>query len=271
MSQKIYRCVVIDDSSPVRDDFCGFIENRNDVLELVTVAENTEGLAEMLAAANPRIDLLFLDCEMRSRSEGIDFMKAHQGKPFFPDVIFISKVDERVTDLLHLDLEIVDYLGRLTTPDRFNRAIAKFLQKREGKAAAATPSASDVTARKPLRLKLIGGGMDVFVHPEEILCAKTVESKPNVIEVACVGKKFEVRESLKGLMESIEDKLPDGVATNIVHASGSTLVNKQYVTGIDRAKQVITVSHEARTQNVFYSTDRTYMERLKELFHKHPA
>lgn len=107
------RCIAIDDEplalSLLKDNiesvpFLELMGTGNDVFEAMKIMEKTQ------------IDLIFIDIEM-PRLNGFDYIKGLQSKPL---VIFITAYEQYATQ--GYDLDIVDYLMKPVSMDRFLRA-----------------------------------------------------------------------------------------------------------------------------------------------------
>lgn len=111
-------CIVTDDEPLARKELIGYI-GRTDSLSLIGECEDAIALGEMLKSTTPQ--LLFLDIEMPYLN-GLDFLSSLQSSP---KVIITSAYDQYA--FRGYELDVVDYLLKPISYDRFSRAIEKVL------------------------------------------------------------------------------------------------------------------------------------------------
>ncbi|MDE6327769.1 MAG: LytTR family DNA-binding domain-containing protein [Duncaniella sp.] len=111
-------CIVTDDEPLARRELIGYI-GRTDSLSLIGECEDAIALGEMLKSTTPQI--LFLDIEMPYLN-GLDFLSSLQSSP---KVIITSAYDQYA--FRGYELDVVDYLLKPISYDRFSRAIEKVL------------------------------------------------------------------------------------------------------------------------------------------------
>jgi two-component system, LytTR family, response regulator len=116
------KCLAIDDEPLALRVIESHIEKLNDV-ELVAKCSNAIQAFEVLKKQN--IDLLFLDIQMPELT-GIEFLKS-LSKP--PLVIFTTAYRNYAIDAFELD--VLDYLLKPISFDRFLKAINKFYTRRQ--------------------------------------------------------------------------------------------------------------------------------------------
>jgi len=115
------RCLVVDDEPLAREAVIAYIEKRPD-LALVGECENT--LQAMLKLSEESIDLIFLDIEM-PEIDGITFLKGLKNSP---GVIFTTAYRNYAVEAF--DLDVIDYLLKPISFDRFVMAINKFYERK---------------------------------------------------------------------------------------------------------------------------------------------
>ena len=109
-------CLVIDDEPLARQLIKTFTAGHND---LVVAGECAHPAAAYELLLNNDIDVIFLDIEMPGLS-GIDFLRSLKKPPF---IIFTTAFSQHAA--IAFDLNVVDYLVKPITVERFQQAIEK--------------------------------------------------------------------------------------------------------------------------------------------------
>jgi DNA-binding LytR/AlgR family response regulator len=122
-------CLVVDDEPVARKGIAEYV-NEIDFLNLAGQCENAMKASSLLN--QQAVDLIFLDIQMPKIS-GIDFLKTLKSPPL---VIFTTAYSEYAVEGYSLD--VVDYLMKPITFDRFLKAAQKALEVHSLKRSAAT-------------------------------------------------------------------------------------------------------------------------------------
>ena len=125
------KCIITDDEPLARKGLQGYIE-KIDFLELVGVCEDAIQLNSLLK--QQPADLLFLDIEMPYVT-GIDFLK---NTPQAPKVIFTTAYEQYA--IKGYELDVLDYLLKPISFERFLKAVNKVLQLNISAARSAIPA-----------------------------------------------------------------------------------------------------------------------------------
>lgn len=115
------RCLVVDDEPLAREAIIAYIGKMPD-LALVGECENT--LQAMGILREESIDLIFLDIEM-PEIDGISFLKQLKDNP---GVVFTTAYRNYAVEAF--DLDVIDYLLKPISFDRFVMAIDKFYERK---------------------------------------------------------------------------------------------------------------------------------------------
>lgn len=117
MIAKIYKCLVVDDEPIARQIVVSYIQHFQN-LELFSECKNAIEALEYLQK-NPEVDIIFLDINMPTFS-GISLVKILINSP---QIIFTTAYHEYAIESYELD--VVDYLLKPFSLDRFEKAVSK--------------------------------------------------------------------------------------------------------------------------------------------------
>lgn len=112
------QCLIIDDEPLARKGMCEYVQD-TPYLHLAGSLENALQADDFLAA-NP-VDLILLDIRM-PKLTGIEFLKNLKNPPM---VIFTTAYPQYALE--SYDLQVMDYLVKPISPERFTRAVQKAL------------------------------------------------------------------------------------------------------------------------------------------------
>lgn len=113
----IMNCLIVDDHEIARDTLIRLLKIDTS-LKLIAACENAAEVYKNLAAH--KVDLLFLDIEMPGVS-GIELVKGLGEKR--PLIIFVTSKKDYALEAF--DLNVVDFITKPITPDRFLKAVNK--------------------------------------------------------------------------------------------------------------------------------------------------
>jgi len=116
------KVLIVDDEPPARSKIKVFL-SRDDRFEIV--GEAGDGPSAVLAIANQKPDLVFLDIQMPGLS-GFEVVEA-LGAEFLPAIIFTTAYDQYA--LKAFDIHAVDYLLKPFDEDRFCEALNRALDR----------------------------------------------------------------------------------------------------------------------------------------------
>jgi DNA-binding LytR/AlgR family response regulator len=186
----LLRAIIADDEPVARKVLREYIEDI-DWLELAGMAENP--LKADALMAGKRIDLLFLDINMPKMS-GIEFLRAGVGG-HEPLVIITTAYAEYALDGFELD--VVDYLVKPISFERFLRACHKARAKHAERGRAGAP-AEDAPPQDHFFVKC-GDSL------EKIICSELlyVEAMTNYVVLHTASRKLIAYLTLKGLLAQL--------------------------------------------------------------------
>ncbi|MER3376045.1 MAG: response regulator [Allomuricauda sp.] len=129
------RCIIVEDQPPAQRILQKFIEDINH-LELVGVF--SDGLQAMEFLNSEAVDLMFLDIHL-PKINGIEFLKSI---PEAPDVILTTAFSEYALE--GYNLNVVDYLLKPFSFQRFLQAVNKASMKQEQAEANSTNQVNEI-------------------------------------------------------------------------------------------------------------------------------
>ncbi|HKI87758.1 MAG TPA: response regulator [Draconibacterium sp.] len=185
------KCLVIDDEPLARDLMRSHIEKLEN---FEIVAECGDAMKALQALRNHSVDLMFMDIQM-PQITGIEFLKTLKHPP---KVIITTAFREYALDGFELD--VVDYLLKPITFNRFLKAVNKYFQLTQEEkqndvptALAAQPEEAFIYVKENKKV--------IKVHLSEILY---VEGLSEYVQIYTENKKIITKTS----MTNMEEKLP---------------------------------------------------------------
>lgn len=202
------KCLIIDDELPARELIQAYLEVLPD-FEVVNSIDNAiDGFVYL--QSHP-VDLLFLDIQM-PRMTGLELLKSLQTRP---KVVLTTAFREYAVD--GFDLDVLDYLVKPISQDRFLKTISKYLHFKEiTQDASSQKSAIDDAY---IFLKVDKEQKKIFLN--EILY---IEGLKDYIKVYTLKGMYVVYERL-GYMEA---KLPE---------SKFVRVHKSFIVSLDKVSK----------------------------------
>ena len=185
------RCAIVDDEKLARDLLTDLIQYEP-ALTLVGIFKNTTGIRTFLEAEI--IDLLFLDIQMPGET-GIDFLKSLDNPP---KVIFTTAYAQFALE--SYDLEVLDYLLKPITEERFQKSLQKVKRLLTVEKKAIAYELSAVSKTSPY-LHLKSGATEYKIAYEEI----------ELLEAASEYIKYRTKDNLYmvlGSLKKLKDQLP---------------------------------------------------------------
>lgn len=212
-------CIAVDDESMGRKML---EENIRQIpfLELVKTCKNA--FEAMEAMQNDKIDLIFLDIQM----PGMLGTKFLQSLPEKPMVIFVTAYSNYAVE--SYDLDVIDYLMKPVSLERFAKAAFKALDEHQKRQALLNPATS------PLQTKAIEDQHDFFFVNVEYSLVKIqtkdithIEGMKDYVKIylASIRKPVLTKSTLK----AIEEKLP---------SQGFMRVHKSYIVNLAKIESI---------------------------------
>jgi len=240
----ILKTIAVDDEGPALRRLRKMAE-KNAHLELVDIAKSAAEAKEKIIQIKP--DLLLLDIELKDATafELLSEIENH----FTGKIIFITAYDQYAVKAF--ELEVVDYLLKPYTQERFDTAIRKIISKNKQNDFKDLMSLLKLHTVQPKLLTIPEGLKNHFIEKEKLYYLTGEGYYTNLI--LSEGKK-NIRISLKKL----EELLPK----NFVRINKSTIINKDFV--IESTHHKTTGKIVMTDKNEFYISEN-YLEKFRNL------
>jgi two-component system LytT family response regulator len=203
---KKIRCLLVDDE-PLAIALLQKHANQLDCLEVAETCPNALKALEILK--KKEIDLMFLDIRMPAIN-GIDFLKMLRNPP---KVIITTAYREYALD--GYDLDIVDYLLKPITFDRFFKAIERYLRNNDSAISSPLPVINEISA-----LYIKSAHKNIKVNPDEILY---LESMKDYVKIYTAGNTITTKKKISDM----EAELP---GSGFLRIHRSFIVNLRHLT-----------------------------------------
>jgi len=220
------KCIIVDDEPTAREVLSIHIKN----IEWLTIEASCTNAQEAISVLEThKIDLIFLDINMPGVS-GISLAKSLQNR--IP-IILTTAYREYAID--GFDLQVVDYLLKPISFERFFQAIEKFRSDAQ--------SSTEVSGRKDFFFVMSDRKM-TRININEILY---IESLNSSLKIHCQNGVVTTRESAA----NIESKLGDG---NFLRIHRSYIINTDFV--MSYSKDSVEIASK------FLPVSRSFKEKL---------
>lgn len=185
----MYKCIIIDDEPiairVIKKHLSAFTD-------FAIVAECSNALEAMPIISKEKIDLMFCDIQM-PQITGVDFVRslAHP-----PKVIFTTAYRDYAVDAF--ELNVVDYLLKPISFERFTKAINNFMEQNSAKNIQQNISVTDSTQRDFIFLKA-----DKKHHKINLSDILYFESLGDYVIAFTTDKKIVTKERISNLAENL--------------------------------------------------------------------
>ncbi|HWB91296.1 MAG TPA: LytTR family DNA-binding domain-containing protein [Puia sp.] len=208
----LLKAIIVDDEPVARKVLREYIEDI-DYLELVGMAEHP--LKADALMAEKRVDLLFLDINM-PKLNGIDFLRASGGLSARPLVIITTAYAEYALD--GFDLDVVDYLVKPISFERFLKACQKARSRQGERLPAGVPEEARPADHFFVKC---GDSLEKIVYGELLY----IEAMMNYVVLHTTNRKLIVYLTLKSILAQLPPH-------HFVQVHKSFVVNGEFVSSI---------------------------------------
>ncbi|GAB3943612.1 LytTR family DNA-binding domain-containing protein [Spirosoma harenae] len=212
------RCLLVDDEPPA----LAVIESHISMIDgLEIVGKCYNAIQAFSVLQNTPVDLLFLDIQM-PKLLGTDFVRSLRQPP---KVIFTTAYRDYALDGFELD--VVDYLLKPISFERFLRAVSKVMRIESGTTVNATPESAPVQPIDKPSAKIPDNSFLYFradrkmvkVFIRDILYIESLKDYIKIVTAS--GKPLVVKQSIS----SLEEMLPD---------AGFLRIHRSFIVAVDK-------------------------------------
>jgi two-component system LytT family response regulator len=207
---KKIKCLLVDDE-PLAITLMEKHVAQLDFLEVTGTCPNAIKALEILK--NTGVDLMFLDIRMPAIN-GIDFLKMLRNPP---KVVITTAYREYALD--GYDLDIVDYLLKPITFDRFFKAIERYMRSDN----RALPALTLPAVAEPLNIYIKSGYRNVRVNTDDILYMESLKDYVKIITAGgAITTKYRISDMENELSEKGFLRIHRSFIVNTKHVSAFT-------------------------------------------------
>ncbi|MCG6188066.1 LytR/AlgR family response regulator transcription factor [Maribellus maritimus] len=233
------KCLVIDDEPLARDLMRSHIEKLEN---FEIVEECSDAMKALNALQKYSVDLMFMDIQM-PQITGIEFLKTLKHPP---KVIITTAYREYALDGFELD--VVDYLLKPITFERFLKSVNKYYQVSQEDLIAEQPVNANVQNEEAF-IYVKENKKVIKIHLNEIMY---VEGLSEYVQIYTDSKKIITKTS----MTNMEEKLPD---------SGFIRIHKSYIVSVQKIEAFTSSSIELPGKEL--PIGRSYKNSVLEVLH----
>ena len=186
---KIYNCFIVDDEPlaiEVIEDHLSKLQN------FKVVGSYTDSIEAFVQYKNTEADLLFIDIEMPDFN-GLEFIKSLKNKP---EIIITTAY--RNFAVQGFDLNILDYLVKPISFERFMQSIDKFIDKKSSKLH------KEVFVEQPQFIIVRADRKNIKLFLEDILY---VEGLKDYVKIVLKDKQILTKQSIGNFEKSLQSNL----------------------------------------------------------------
>jgi len=223
--KKQYSCLVVDDEPLAIDLIISHIEK---VPELQLKDSTQDAVVALNLIRNNPYDLIFLDIQMPEIS-GMEILEI---QPQISNVVLTTAYRNYAVD--SYNFEVLDYLVKPISFDRFMKSVNRFLKKEEEN-------------NHPTHIFLNENRKQVRIELDEIFY---ITSQRDYVHIILTNREVVVRKKITDLMDMLPSK-------NFVRIHQSFVINKDKVTAVFQSG--------VEVENQFLPVSRAYLHVIQEL------
>ncbi|WP_394698686.1 LytR/AlgR family response regulator transcription factor [uncultured Draconibacterium sp.] len=238
MSQDKIKVMIVDDEQEAIDLLQILLkENFPEILVSATARSSTEAIEK---AFRKHPDLIFLDIKIDHKN-GFDILDELNEENHDPHIIFITAYNQYAIDAFKANA--IDYLLKPIEPKELINAVNKYLSHSEKELHLKNVLGLINKNKSKIRFNITNGY--ILIHPEEIVYC---QSDGNYSEIYLNdNSKKVVCYNLKNLLK----KLPQPTFNRI---SRYNIINKDYLTEVNRKKQICKLNTNQKEIQLTYSS-----------------
>lgn len=236
------RCIVIDDEPLAVRLISNYVQKHEELELMATFSDPIKALHQLDSL---EVDIIFLDIQMPQLS-GIQFLQILNNRI---QVILCTAYDAYA--LKSYDYQVVDYLVKPFSFDRFSKAITKFCDNRYNKSAAVEESASTTKIETPSSIFVKSGHRTIRIELDNLLF---LESKGDYLYINTANEVMRTLENLK----DIATRLP----TTFMQCHRSYIVNMNLVHYIEN-NRIVVGDHHIPVSRAYQAQIQKYIQSSK--------
>jgi len=183
------KCLIVDDEPLAREAIRVYIEKMNE-LEIVDECDNA--LQAIASLRKNQVDLIFLDIEM-PEIDGISFLQMLKN---IPGIIFTTAYRNYAVDAF--DLDVIDYLLKPISFDRFVSAINKYHERSD-------KSLGHQTEAKQETVKYLNVKANRKTHKLDVSKIQYIESLKDYVKIVCSKESIVTHDSLSNMEANLNE------------------------------------------------------------------
>jgi len=228
------KCLIVDDEPLAREAIRVYIEKMSE-LEIVDECENA--LQAMASIRIKHVDLIFLDIEM-PEIDGISFLQILKN---VPGIIFTTAYRNYAVEAF--DLDVIDYLLKPISFDRFVSAVNKYYKSIDRSVINFAESKSD-------KANYLNVKANRKTYKIDVSNIQYVESLKDYVKIVCSDESIVTHESLSNLEAYLSDY-------------GLIRIHKSFLVAVDKIKSYD--SESIFLENKELPISRTYKRSVQAL------
>lgn len=213
----MYKVIIIDDEPLARSIVKEFLQTHPN---LDLVEECNDGFEGLKAIQQHRPDLIFLDIQM-PKINGFEMLELADPPP---SVIFTTAFDEYA--IRAFEAHAIDYLLKPFNQERFDKAVTKWAEKRNGSTASSTNALLDSASLSPSQNQriVVRNGSRIKIIP--VHDVQYLEAADDYVKVHTSEGYFLKNKTMAHFEKLLDDQ-------QFVRSHRSYIVNVQQITRID--------------------------------------
>jgi len=217
MSDTNMKVIIIDDEMLARSIVKEYLQNQP---QLELVAECGDGFEGLKAIQQYEPDLIFLDVQM-PKINGFEMLELIE-KP--PAVIFTTAFDEYA--IKAFEAHAIDYLLKPFNQERFDKAIAKWMEQRTKPSESKTEELLETASQSPMQNNriVVKNGSKIKIIP--VHDVYYLEAADDYVKIHTPEGYFLKNKTMNHFEQSLD-------ANQFVRSHRSYIVNVQHITRID--------------------------------------
>lgn len=252
MTQKL-KCLIVEDEKPAQKVLRKLIEEHPN-LTFEGVCDNAIEASKLLDSQ--KIDLMFLDIELKGSIDGLDFLRIR--KNYIPFVIVTTVRSERAIEGFELD--VTHFVEKPLTPEKFKKAVQKALNLANIVLETPSPNPPEELTPSYILIKIVNSrneNLTKKILHDDIVYAETDVNKKGFLKIWVVqNNQCFVTSSY--ILDDFEGKSP------LMRIHRSYVINTNHIDLVCRADKYLYLK-----SGIKVDIGEKYIYNLKAFFDQH--